>query len=407
MSAPLSEATGARLRVTIVNRLAGVFWGGGETFDLETARALRGLGHEVSFVVGRRLRRLDVPMTEFPVTYVPTPYLRWIAYRGETSRSRLVRAASSWALPLDLDLFERAALRAITGSDLARKTDVFQLCSLPRLGAWLREHTGRPSIVVWHGPPGPRLRSWNERCSGTFSFGGALEAVRRNVDPRAVEIPPGVDTERFTPEDTESPADASGPSGDRLRSRYGIAQDAVVFAFFDRMIPIKNLPFLLESFRSAAAGDPRPALALFGDGPLRGRILELAESWGLSARVVAPGRIEREDLGQHYRMSDALVVSSTFETYPMVVMEAAACALPVVATRVGGIPGMVRDGKDGLLVESGDVAGMAAALLRLTRSPEERRRMGRMGREKALAEYSWQKTAERMLALYAQVGGEA
>lgn len=390
------------MRVTFVSRLAGIFWGGGETFDLETARAMRRLGHEVTFVAGRRLSRLDLPLAEFPVHYVPTPYLRWIAYRGETSRSRLVRAATSHAIPLDRGIFERAALRRIVSGPLARQTDVFQLSALPRLGAWLRERTLRPSVLVWHGPPGAQHRAWNARCSATFSFGAALEAVRRNVDAQAEEIPPGVDTAVFRPSLEEDDLDPAS-SRSLLRARYGLSSSAVVFAFFGRMIPVKNLPLLLEAFRSAAAEDPRPVLALIGDGPLRSELLERLRSWGLGSRVIAPGRIGRSELPEHYRLCDAVVISSTFETFPLVCLEAMASGRPVIATRVGWLPRMVNHGEEGLLVESQDAPHLAAAIRRLTRNGQERRALGKKGRARAVASYDWQRTAEKMLALYARL----
>jgi glycosyltransferase involved in cell wall biosynthesis len=391
------------MRVTIINRLAGILWGGGETFDLETARALRRLGHDVRFVIGRRWSRLDLSLEEFPVTYVRTPYLRWIAYRGEASRSRRVRALTSWALPIDRDLFERAAWREILQGDIALETDVFQLCALPRLGAWLRERTGIKAVIAWHGPPGPEVRKWNDRCSGSFAFGDALDAVRRHADPQAENIPPGVDIDTFRPVRDGA---AAGYEVDAARSRallraqYGLDGEAVVFAFSGRMIPIKNLPFLVESFRLAAAEDPRPVLALLGDGPSQKDVLDQAGRAGLRSRILTPGRLTRDDLIRHYQMSDALIVSSTYENFPMVTLEAMACGLPVIATRVGGLPQQIDDGGDGILVESGNVAELSSAIRRLAGAAEERKTMGRRGREKVVAHYNWQRTAERMVAFY-------
>jgi glycosyltransferase involved in cell wall biosynthesis len=391
------------MKVTIINRLAGILWGGGETFDLETARALRRLGHEVRFVIGRRWSRLDLSLEEFPVTYVRTPYLRWVAYQGEASRSRRVRALTSWALPIDRDMFERAALREILHGDIARATDLFQLCALPRLGAWLRERTGIKAVIAWHGPPGPEVRKWNQRCSGSFAFGDALDAVRRHADSQAENIPPGVDVDLFRPV-WEGPAGGAGVDTARgrelLRARYGLDGAAVVFAFSGRMIPIKNLSFLVESFRLAAAADPRPILALLGDGPSQRDVLDQVRRAGLQSRVLAPGRLTRDDLIRHYQMSDALIVSSTYENFPMVTLEAMACGLPVIATRVGGLPQQIDDGADGVLVESGKVAELSSAIRRLAAAAEERMAMGRRGREKVVAQYHWLRTAERMVALY-------
>src|SRR2546426_8777108 len=111
---------GESMRITFVNRLAGILWGGGESFDLEIARALTQLGnHHVQFVIGRRWSRLDVPMTEFPATYVQTPYLRWLQYRAYANDSRLLRRLGDRASSLDLDMFERTAFKKIVEDGIA------------------------------------------------------------------------------------------------------------------------------------------------------------------------------------------------------------------------------------------------------------------------------------------------
>ena len=79
------------MRITFVNRSAGIFWGGGETFDMEVARAFIRLGHDVQFVIGRRLWRVDLPMTEFPTTYVRTLLFPRLGDRVAASQSLLMK----------------------------------------------------------------------------------------------------------------------------------------------------------------------------------------------------------------------------------------------------------------------------------------------------------------------------
>ena len=246
------------MRITFVNRLAGIFWGGGETFDLEVARAFIRLGHDVQFVIGRRLWRLDLPMLEFPTTYARTPFLLWLIYRGDASNRILMKRIGWRADLLGRDVFERMAFKNIAKKGIASRTDIFQINGLPRLGAWLKEGLKAHSVVLWHGPPGPEARHWNERCSATLAYGGSVGAVKNNADPRATEISIGVDTEIFR----RTPANG-------IRNHYHIPPEGIVFLFVGRMIHIKNLPLLVESFASAVQQDPLLYLLLVGDGPAK------------------------------------------------------------------------------------------------------------------------------------------
>lgn len=377
------------MRITFVNRLAGILWGGGETFDLEIARALIQSGHSVQFVIGRRLWRLDLPMTRFPTTYVRTPYLRWLMYRGEASRSSLLKKFGGRAMLLDLDIFERMAFKRIVKNGIASQTDIFQVSGLPRLGAWIREALKAKSIVLWHGPPGPEVRHWNERCSATLAYGDSLTAVRNNADPRAVEISIGVDTALFR----RTPANG-------IRDRYHIPTEGIVFLFVGRMIPIKNLSFLIESFASALQKNPLLYLILVGDGPSKPNLLDQVNALALKGRVIFAGRQTGENLLAHYNAADIFVITSSYDNFPFVVLEAMACELPVIATRVGGLPKSVDEGRTGLLVESGNVKNLKSAMLATAKDKAGRCEMGRRGREKVIQKHSWQETARQMLTLY-------
>jgi glycosyltransferase involved in cell wall biosynthesis len=377
------------MRITFVNRLAGIFWGGGETFDFQVARAFIQLGHEVQFVVGRRLWRLDLPMAEFPATYVRTPYLRWLMYKGDASQKLLFKRIGWRAALLDIEMFERIAFKRIAENGIASHTDIFQINGLPRLGAWLKEALHCKSVVLWHGPPGPEAREWNARCSATLAYGGSVDAVKTNADPKALEILIGVDTNLCRP----TPANG-------LRSRYHIPSDSIVFLFVGRMIPIKNLPFLVESFAAALQHNPHLYLLLVGDGPSKPNLLEQANRLGVRERVIFAGRQTGKDLIAHYNAADVFAITSTYDNFPFVVLEAMACELPVIATRVGGLPKSVDDGRTGVLVDSGNVGNLKSAILALAHDKDRRLEMGRRGREKVVEKHSWLETARQMLDLY-------
>src|SRR5207245_3898009 len=96
----------------------------------------------------------------------------------------------------------------------------------------------------------------------------------------------------------------------------------------------------------------------------------------------------QEDVAQFYAAFDALVLPSSNEGTPVSAIEALAAGRPVVATRVGGVPDVVRDGEDGFLVEAGATDELADRLARLARDPALRERMGKQGRERVLPRYA-------------------
>jgi len=204
---------------------------------------------------------------------------------------------------------------------------------------------------------------------------------------RITLIPNGVDTDYFQP--PASPA--AGPP--RVLS-------------VARMVPDKDHETLLAAFRLTARAIPAAELWLVGDGPGLAAVQERARQLGLSERVrfLSP----REDLRPLLRQASLLVLSSRTEALPNVVLEAMAAGLPVVATRVGGVPELVVPGLTGWLVDPGDALGLGAALGQVLSDPDTRQAMGRAGRARARQEFSLETMTRRYEAvldrLLAQAG---
>jgi glycosyltransferase involved in cell wall biosynthesis len=110
---------------------------------------------------------------------------------------------------------------------------------------------------------------------------------------------------------------------------------------------------------------PEAYLSIVGDGPERVALEQLRDTLGLQDRVRFLGPLPRADALGLMRAADIVILSSAWENFPHGVVEALAVGTPVVATRVGGVPEVVVDGQNGLLVEPGDAAGFGAALRRL------------------------------------------
>ena len=160
-----------------------------------------------------------------------------------------------------------------------------------------------------------------------------------------------------------------------------------------------------REFICALSDDPKvAALACFYDGPgyaahLDGR----AASLNLRPHVRWLGTLPYEQVGEHYRSADVVVNASFSESFGRSLIEAMAVGRAVVATRVGGSPEIVEDGKTGLMVEAGDSRAMADAICRLLAHGQLRRSMGRAGRRRAAAMFSWDSVAQRVARLYEEI----
>jgi glycosyltransferase involved in cell wall biosynthesis len=170
------------------------------------------------------------------------------------------------------------------------------------------------------------------------------------------------------------------------RRLMGIPPERFVVGWIGRMTGVKRLDDVLLGFKRLCEHDVDACLCLVGDGPDREQVERQAHRLGIMRRSLFLGY--QEDVAGYYAAFDAFVLPSGNEGTPVTTIEALAGGRPVVATRVGGVPDVVRDGRDGFLVDPGSVDDLADRLARLARDPDLRRRMGESGRERVLERYS-------------------
>ncbi|MDI9240375.1 glycosyltransferase [Lysobacter sp. LF1] len=145
-----------------------------------------------------------------------------------------------------------------------------------------------------------------------------------------------------------------------LREQLGLAPSSRIFAAVARLSSEKNLPMLLRAFAPVAARHPDAVLLLVGDGPQREELQALAEQLSLGSQVRLLGC--RHDMPAVYTLAHALVLPSLTEGMPLVVLEAMACEVPVIASAVGDIPRLLAHADHGRLLPPGDAAALEAAL---------------------------------------------
>jgi len=163
----------------------------------------------------------------------------------------------------------------------------------------------------------------------------------------------------------------------------------------------KGIDVLLRAL-SVLAG-PKPRLDIVGTGLQEGTLRRLADELNLNGRVRFRGLLGRSDVAAVLAGAVAFVFPSRSDNFPLAILEAMQAGLPIVATRVGGIPEQVREGEEGLLVPSEDPESLANALGRVLRDSELRLRLG-VGARKRAAEFTWKRAAERYESLYALLG---
>jgi glycosyltransferase involved in cell wall biosynthesis len=223
-----------------------------------------------------------------------------------------------------------------------------------------------------------------------------LGRLAERLPARLVEIPNGVDVALFSP-----------GADEELRQELGIGADALAIAFvatLDRAHHFKRLDLAIDALARLDSAPAAPHLVVAGGGELLEGFRERARVAGVSDRVHFLGALPHADLPRVLHAADLLLLATEPpESFGIVVAEAMACSLPVIATEYPGVRAVVEDGETGLLVPPGDPRAVAAAIDRLIAAGAEgRARMGSAGRAKAEREWSWPALLDRMDEAYVE-----
>lgn len=180
----------------------------------------------------------------------------------------------------------------------------------------------------------------------------------------------------------------------------GLHHDIPIVAFIGRLVKLKGVNYFLRAAASILKGDKAAQFMVVGDGPLKHSLIKQAESLGVSQHVHFIGF--RKDIPQILSIIDILIVPSLWEGLPLTILEAMLAGKPIIATRVGGIPEAIKEGKSGILVPPRDVDALRDSVLELLKSPEKRKELGEGGKQRALQYFD----IERMVRDYTGVYDE-
>jgi 1,2-diacylglycerol 3-alpha-glucosyltransferase len=231
-------------------------------------------------------------------------------------------------------------------------------------------------------------------CDGVIA---PSESIARTIQKRGVKtpmtvIPTGIDVNAFATAD-----------GAAFRKKMRIAPDDIVVGHVGRLAQEKNLGFLAEAVARHLAASPKVRFLVVGDGPWRDELKQVFEEHEVADRLILAGKRTGRVLRESYRAMDVFAFASQSETQGMVIAEAMAAGVPVVALNASGVREVVRDDVNGfMLPASSTPEQFAAALGRVTSNQELRARFSEGARGSA-AEFSRERSAQRAIAFYEEI----
>ena len=392
-------------------------WGGTETVVLETSKRLQRVGHDTEILSTTMLTNvLQETIDGVPVRRVPYFYPYWGLTK--TARRQMDKKGGN--------LFSFHLWKTLLSyPDIG----LLHLHTGKRMGGICRHVAAQrriPYVISLHGGimdvPESEARTWTEPTAGAFEWGkglgwwvgarrvlddaAAIICVGRNEqlqmqkqypNARVLHLPNGVDSRKFSHGD-----------GQKFRRRYSIPDDASVLLTIGRIDPQKNqlaviqqMPALLQRY---------PALHYLCIGPVTNvdyceQIRRDIHRLGITRYVtliegLAPGDPLLVDA---YHAADLFILPSRHEPFGIVILEAWSAGLPVIASRVGGIPTFVTHDTDGLLVSVDSMEELQLAISRLLANPEYRERLARSGRQKAQSRYDWDIITGQLIDIYEAV----
>ena len=189
------------------------------------------------------------------------------------------------------------------------------------------------------------------------------------------------------------------------KKSFDFTADTPLLLFVGRLVPYKGLRVLLRAFRIVRNHIPSAQLMIVGGGPEHAALKAIVEQYDLSHAVHFLGLLPRRRLRDAYSACDVFVLPSRSrsEAFGIVLLEAMAQGKPIVATHVGGVPYVVKDGETGFLVPPFDPLPLAHVLVQLLQDPEYQRQLGQAGRQRVQRHFTREPITRQLEALYQQL----
>lgn len=286
------------------------------------------------------------------------------------------------------------------------KMDILHSCfDLANFNSYFAALLSRVPIYIWHqrnlmGESLPLLRRvflkfLGSRADKIIAVSDAVknDLILKGASREKVErIYNGINIEKFNL--------TSQAESDKLKKEFNVSADSIVLISVGQARPEKGLIFLVKAFSAIAVKHPSSILLVIGgkNGPCYGELRSEAEKLEISDRVFFTEM--RSDVPDLLHISDILILPSLLEALANSVLEGMAASKAVIATRIGGVPEIVMDGENGILVAPKDSISMSNAIDRLISNPSLRKQMGEAGRRIVEEKFNLKNSIERLFDLY-------
>lgn len=344
------------MKVVIVSGIWPPDPGGPASHAPALAEFLHQRGHAVEVVTTAEAAPAS---REYPVL--------WVSRRSAFRHVRCALLVRRRARGSDIVYATSMIRRAAIGARLARTPLVVKLVSDEVFERATRSGRYAGTLDEFKHVGGARVRFL--RTTRNAALRRARHVFCPSAYLRGVALEWGLDPSRVTVLPNPAPPIPLLPARDELRKELRL--EGRVLAYAGRLAPQKTLGIALE----AVAAVPDVTLVVAGDGPERAALEARATELGIEGRTRFLGSVSRDQVLRVLCAAEASVLSSAWENFPHTVVEALAVGCPVIATSVGGVPEVVRDGENGLLVPPNDVAALGAAIRRFFEDDELRGRL--------------------------------
>jgi len=266
------------------------------------------------------------------------------------------------------------------------------------MGNILRKCTGVPYVATCHGFFKPRFFRKIFPCWGDRTI-AISSAVKEHLEkdfgilPSYIDlVESGIDLQKFQSIDSTK--------REERRLSLGIKNECVV-GIIARLSDVKGQDILIQAFQLILKEHPYTKLLLVGEGKLMLDLKQIVKDLNIEKDVIFTPVVK--EIKDYLDCIDIFVMPSRNEGLGLSIMEAQACGLPVVASRVGGIPALIEEGKTGFLVEPEDVQGLAGAIIDLIRNPQKAKNVGLCASRFAKTHYAAEKMTEKTVEVYQKV----
>ncbi len=292
--------------------------------------------------------------------------------------------------------------------------------SIIETAAFVSQISNRPLVVTYHADP--IIQDLNIEVSRFFktilgiflkkSIDLVLKSARKIIVTtplyreksnflkdylhKAVVVPNSIDIDFFREQNPQIIQN--------LKNEYNIKNKRIIL-FVGRLVKYKGIEYLLKAMKTVISTFKNSCLLIVGDGPLRNNLEYLSSDMNLKSNIFFVGNVNNRILRNIYRIADLFVLPSisNSEGFGIVLLEAMVHAKPVVASNVGGIPHIVKNGFNGLLVAPRDYKELANRIIDLLSDDVNSQKLGQKGQEYIIKNYSWEHTVKKIIEIYQEI----